>query len=408
MSNYVTEELISAYIDGEVTADERAHVEKALAGSAKLQQVFQELKDLRSDLQSLPRFKLPDDFALQVLERAERAAPSAATRAGRFARELSESTLPRRQNRLRVWKSVATVAATLAVGLLFALVYVAQQNGSAPQDPPDRVGEQLVGGPEPAPVPPEQSPDRVPGVNEDQFAKAEFDRAKYVFIVDLTLTPQAQEDHVFREAMRSAGIQFDPAIRVEEDLETALLENRFLGDVEKVVPGDALVRAADEIEMVYVSGNAQQVNQAIADLQSRQRDEITRVRFDMAIEPKERDVFRRLNEAIRFADQEPSSGPRARPLLFSFALQSTSGGFFAGMSTPLSGLESLPQRPAATTGMPPSAASEVPSSPRQDASARESLSRVPMVDVHQGGSLTGDSLMIFEVLFVLRNLREAP
>jgi anti-sigma factor RsiW len=394
----VTEELISAYIDGEVTADERAHVEAALADSAEFRQLYEELKGLRSDLQALPRFHLPDDFALRVLERAELASP-APPAARRHAGQAS--ILRRRQNRLRVWRTVAATAATIAVGLLFALVYVAQQGGDGQP--------QLVEGPTPAPViPPEPAPDPATDKPDIQLAEADFDRPKYVFIVDLTLTPQAQQDQVFRKAMRRAAIDFDTGIPVDEDLEASLLDSRFIGDVQKVVPGDGSQAAPDAIEMIYVSGNGNQINQAIADLQSRPPAEILHTRFDMAIEPKERDVFRRLNDAIRFAEQEPSTSPRARPLIFSFALRTAAGGFFAGMSSPVDPMESIPQARAAENKVQPfNAATSFPNA-QPEQGATERITRVPMVDLNRDDKLTGESLIIFEVLFVLRNLQEAP
>lgn len=65
-------ELLSAYLDGELTADEQAIVEQRLAESAEFRQLHDELRALRSGLESLPRYKLNDDLASIVLRRAER------------------------------------------------------------------------------------------------------------------------------------------------------------------------------------------------------------------------------------------------------------------------------------------------------------------------------------------------
>ena len=107
MRNLVTEELVSAYIDGEVTADEQALVERALAESAECREMFEELQGLRTGLQALPRFELPKDFHQRVLRQAERAAllpgadaepvspaPAATSDASRRARQRASPASP--------------------------------------------------------------------------------------------------------------------------------------------------------------------------------------------------------------------------------------------------------------------------------------------------------------------------
>lgn len=64
---------ISAYLDDEMSAEERSRFEDELARSAELRQVVDELRGLRESLQQLPRHRLGGDFAAQVLRRAERA-----------------------------------------------------------------------------------------------------------------------------------------------------------------------------------------------------------------------------------------------------------------------------------------------------------------------------------------------
>ena len=72
MRDHVNEELISAYLDNEVTDEERELVEKSLAESDECRQLFDELQSVQGSLQTLPRFSLPTDFADRVLREAER------------------------------------------------------------------------------------------------------------------------------------------------------------------------------------------------------------------------------------------------------------------------------------------------------------------------------------------------
>ena len=66
-------ELLSAYLDGELTADERQRVEKLLTENAECRQVFEELRALRASLASLPRQQLDADLGPQVIRLAEQA-----------------------------------------------------------------------------------------------------------------------------------------------------------------------------------------------------------------------------------------------------------------------------------------------------------------------------------------------
>jgi anti-sigma factor RsiW len=61
--------LISAYLDGELTADEMRRVEELLATSAEARQSVDELRAIRAGLKELPQHKLGPDFAADVLRR---------------------------------------------------------------------------------------------------------------------------------------------------------------------------------------------------------------------------------------------------------------------------------------------------------------------------------------------------
>ncbi len=75
-------EMLSAYLDGELTAEEHGLVEQRLAESAEFRQLHDELRGVRGSLDMLPRYKLQVDLAPTILRRAERAmlsAPAAQT-----------------------------------------------------------------------------------------------------------------------------------------------------------------------------------------------------------------------------------------------------------------------------------------------------------------------------------------
>ena len=72
MNDVPDTELFSAYLDGELTADEQVRVEQILAASPEARQLLEELRALDSTLQGLPQEKLDEDLSARVLEVAER------------------------------------------------------------------------------------------------------------------------------------------------------------------------------------------------------------------------------------------------------------------------------------------------------------------------------------------------
>lgn len=72
MKNLPEYELFSAYLDGELTADERAQVEQLLAGNPAARQLLDEMRALSSTLQTLPVLRLEENLSQRVLRVAER------------------------------------------------------------------------------------------------------------------------------------------------------------------------------------------------------------------------------------------------------------------------------------------------------------------------------------------------
>ncbi len=71
MKNLPENELFSAYLDGELTAEEQAQVEQLLSESPDARQLLDELRALGSTLQALPQYTLGKDIHQRVLELAE-------------------------------------------------------------------------------------------------------------------------------------------------------------------------------------------------------------------------------------------------------------------------------------------------------------------------------------------------
>ncbi|GAG11506.1 unnamed protein product, partial [marine sediment metagenome] len=95
MKNVPENELFSAYLDGELTADEQAQVERLLAASPAARQLMDELRALSSTLQAMPQHRLGEDLSERVLRLAEwRLLAEPAPAASRPETAPSETALP--------------------------------------------------------------------------------------------------------------------------------------------------------------------------------------------------------------------------------------------------------------------------------------------------------------------------
>jgi hypothetical protein len=128
-------ELISAFLDGEVTPEEQALVEERLVDSAEDRRLFEEMRAIRNGLQALPRRELGKDLSESILRRAERTMlsagssepgrqddPSEALKEDRDRREaaiVATSPMPRQRGSWRalVWFGVTVAAVVLIMCL---------------------------------------------------------------------------------------------------------------------------------------------------------------------------------------------------------------------------------------------------------------------------------------------------
>lgn len=117
MTRELPDELLSAYLDGEVTAEERAEVELHLATNEAARQLLEELRSLRGDMAALPRVKVTVDFSDRVIQAAvaARAASAKATVNAPLVAPAHSS----RQRWLYVAVGIAAAAACLFIAVQF-------------------------------------------------------------------------------------------------------------------------------------------------------------------------------------------------------------------------------------------------------------------------------------------------
>jgi hypothetical protein len=148
-------ELISAYLDGEVTPEERTLVEQTLVDDPHLRRLFYDLRALRNRLAQLPRYRVKSDLSREIVRRAEIAiqrsrgavapdlprGPETPPDSGSSTDLASATELTRaRRAPARRWQVFAWLGAALAAALLLVLI------PPGPSDRPEvaQVSEPLV------------------------------------------------------------------------------------------------------------------------------------------------------------------------------------------------------------------------------------------------------------------------
>jgi negative regulator of sigma E activity len=170
MNELPQNELLSAYLDGELTADERARVEQLLAADPAARRVVDEFRAVRGRLQALPKHTVGEDLSERVLRAAER------RMLGQTAAPTGEVETPAPPE-LRPWRSLARRFLTrrslawAAAAAAVALVLVFDDVGQQPAVREEKLAR-APATPAAAPAGPREPPS-IRAVPEDLAVKAE-------------------------------------------------------------------------------------------------------------------------------------------------------------------------------------------------------------------------------------------
>jgi anti-sigma-K factor RskA len=118
LNHELNDELLSAYLDGELTESERAEVEARLATDPDAQQLLHQLRSVSQAVQALPQEPVARDLREQILRRVEKTQPA---RAAADATILPGDGLPKltafQTRRGWIWASLAVAAALMIMVL---------------------------------------------------------------------------------------------------------------------------------------------------------------------------------------------------------------------------------------------------------------------------------------------------
>jgi len=345
-------ELISGYMDGQLSAEDHALAETALQTDATAAKVLADLQALRSGIRALGE-QAPDSTTLaslagQVLERLDRESVAIDTKVVPTSvqdQRSGEPTTAHSKQTANRWSIYLSVVAVLFAALAIWQVMDLEQDhsgkpignvaggtdlpvdenstGSPAGDPGEQIrgddSNQLVesnSDSEPL-VPDEQTmkPDgpEVPQPNElvnvpespedsspeDNSLVGQPDlsvltNGKFLFVIEIGVTPEGTDADVVREVLMKNGILYDGGLDVMPELEQQLLKSRFLNGV--VQNEDQPVGGT--VDLIYMVASGLQIDQTRLDIHAR-HNHIARYRFNMALLPKDIGVFDNLHRTVK-------------------------------------------------------------------------------------------------------------
>ncbi len=238
MSRELHDERISAYLDGELSAGERAEMEELLKTSSSHQQVLAELISLRESFQSLPHYTLGNDFAARVTV--------AALKAAEDARGATRDTRPmpaavRSGSAMQKWllAAVGGIAVTAASVALVVYNWNGKDNNIVVVKPPV-INEPVV----------------------SEFVRAvSSTKDNEAVVVRVKLTKDAIRGKFLDNALAAHGIQMATA---DANNEAARQTGLAYKEMVKSQVGAAVAPGAADV--VFLEANVAQLEQALGEL----------------------------------------------------------------------------------------------------------------------------------------------
>lgn len=371
------EELVSAYLDGELSSDERAFVEQQLAQSDEYRQLYQQLQRQHEQLQSLPRHRLSADFSDKLVKRLEALkATQPAPATGAAGRKTSRPSGGRRFT----WNVVLGIASTIAAGLLIAMVL---------RDRPHPVIEPT----------------------HEARLVAFQKQFQLILVYDIAITPKGQKNGIFEQWLKAANIQIDRTVQIDDKLEKGVLDSRFIGDDKVVAGGLAKGESKADVEMILVrstAGQIDKINREWLDVQGREQDEV-HLRLDLATTNKELEIFLRLNDAVdgegvlRQVSSETWTKPGAYRLKFRLALNSGSLTRLGAVSGPRVVTQLVPsETPSSST----SSVKLTADAQKTSSGIQDNANQSTKVSPPPQGAWGTDAETPSQVLIIIRHLKE--
>jgi negative regulator of sigma E activity len=301
------DELLSGYLDGELTEAERLQVEGVLADSAEAKEQLEELRRNRAALRSsTPKEsvrKLPSDFANRVISEAQRQAVEVGLPPTHHVRRGADIQVTPKRNvgwrgSMRPLAAMATVAAVLILGWLVAKGLTGKRS---PTDEIEVVQQSPVskdrGSPFPVEITPENAgersveselkplPDSLAFVSNGKKVDFNVDQFQILLTLDLFPTQEAWDKNVVESVLNDASISASSRI-VSSSVAEAIDKTRSLKSAE-TEQGEAYV--------IFVGANNRTLDRVTLALQRRKDMQTT---LDMVMDRPREGLLGKLLQSI--------------------------------------------------------------------------------------------------------------
>ena len=296
-ANEHIEELLSGFLDGELTAEELREFESALAADASLSRKLEQMRQIGNDLRNVPKQKLAPDFASRVLAAARQQALTSDSQVPHYV--LREPTIQIDGRKAKWWRTISAVAA-LAASLLF-IVYISDWFSVSGESvvivPP--VDSNLMGADNqelhPAPDTPTlagtEHQDETYVRNDPNVRKNIKDQLGFAVLTIMEIEPSMKgwnENEVGR-VLQDAGILWSNPVNASDEVIGVLNETRSINQ--------GLPKSGEEqIALVLVRANALKMDRALLRILNRVND-FPHVFMDMAFDLPGKELCQKLVDA---------------------------------------------------------------------------------------------------------------
>lgn len=351
------DELLTGFLDGQVSPDEACAVEELLAKNPVAVLRLNALRQLSNDCKSLPVGRLGEDFSSRVIARAREIAIEAGlpsdhhVLSGALNQQLwSSRNKVELSNQNRGWpvrlRWAAGIAAVAASLLL--MVSVIRQPGNVPPAPllsssdtrvfssdkqeptsadglAELAGNSTDAGKSPIAVAIEESSRDTPAVPSESIQSSgdskvppatlvqdkEAVQVLMLLVFDVALSKSAWQDDAFGKVLEGAGIASAAPIVADTQLRKAVEDSLLIVNAPEAVAAgsDAL-----SVALMLVHADAKSLDQAILEVYSRPLD-FPEVSFNLAYEQADKSLFNQLRRGTVLAVDQTASRQWARPIV---------------------------------------------------------------------------------------------
>ena len=285
-ANEHIEELLSGFLDGELTAEELREFESAVSADATLKTKVDQLRQLGNDLRSVPKRKLGLDFSERVVAAALEAArqPSVAQQV-----QLAPTSIDERRG--KHWRFVGQLVAVAAMLLFAVFLFNRFQPANGPSN------EEIAENPPMVEVSPEQVPadsnskDEAFVRNDPTMRKrvAGQNSVEILTILEIEPSEKAWKEDEVSKVLKEAGIAWTNPVKVSDDVLGALNETRSISQ--------GLPKADEEqIVLVMVMAKGRTLDKAIKRI-IEGVDAFPHVFLDLAFDIPGKDLCQKLVDA---------------------------------------------------------------------------------------------------------------